>query len=137
MLKKDPHSSSKRNVILSVVALILSLCIVHSYAQSNSTQDKLLKRTLVFTFKTTTADSIEAVNNACIALSKIPVVKAFEWGVVKSADKAKPVKHIYVFSYASEKDIEAYEKSPQHDKLVEVAKPVLSGVNGFDYWAKQ
>jgi hypothetical protein len=64
------------------------------------------------------------------------VVKAFEWGVVKSGDETKQVKHIYVFSYASEKDIEVYEKSPQHDKLVKVATPVIEAVNGFDYWAK-
>ncbi len=34
------------------------------------------------------------------------------------------------------KDIEAYEKSPQHDQLVKVATPVIDGVQGFDYWAK-
>ncbi len=114
----------------------LFLFIGLSYAQTDLKQDKLLKRTLVFTFKKTSADSIRAVDDACIELSKIASVKAFEWGVVKSNNDANQIKHIYVFGYASEKDIEAYEKSPQHDKLIKVATPVIATVQGFDYWAK-
>jgi hypothetical protein len=126
----------KEKIIFFLFAFGLCLCVGQSNAQSNSKKDKLLKRSLVFTFKTTSADSIRAVDNACIELSKISVVKGFEWGVVQSSNEAKPVKHIYVFSYASEKDIEAYEKSPQHDVLVKVAMPVIESVVGFDYWAK-
>lgn len=134
-MKIDFQASRKGHIIFSGVAFLLFLCIGQIDAQTSSTQNKLLRRTLVFTFKTTSADSIRMVDNACIELSKIAAVRAFEWGVVNSADKTKPVKHIYVFSYASEKDIEVYEKSPQHDNLVKVATPVLATVNGFDYWA--
>ena len=133
---KQTPTSGKGNIIFLFVALSLCFCIGQSHAQSDSKQDKLLRRTLVFTFKKTSADSIMAVDNACIELSKISAVKAFEWGVVKSGDQAKQVKHIYVFSYASEKDIETYAKSPQHDNLIKVAGPVLDTVIGFDYWAK-
>ena len=136
-MKTNVQTLCKGNMIFFFVAFGLCLCVGQSHAQSNSKQDKLLKRTLVFTFKTTSADSIRLVDNACIELSKISVVKAFEWGVVKSGDEAKQVKHIYVFSYASEKDIEAYEKSPQHDKLVKVATPMIEAVHAFDYWVKQ
>ena len=135
-MKTNAQTTCKKDIIFLFVAFGLCLCIGQGFAQSKSKQDKLLKRTLVFTFKTTSVDSIQAVDNACIELSKISLVKAFEWGVVKSADEGKPVKHIYVFSYASEKDIEAYEKSPQHDKLVKVATPVIESVLGFDYWPK-
>jgi Stress responsive A/B Barrel Domain. len=114
----------------------LFLFVAFSHAQPDLKQDQLLKRTLVFTFKKASADSIRAVNNACIELSKISAVKSFEWGIIKTGDSTTPVKHIYVFGYASEKDIEVYEKSPQHDQLIKVAKPVLETVQGFDYWAK-
>src|SRR6478735_3962307 len=99
-MKTKIQTSCKGNMIFFLVAFCLCLCIRQSHAQSNSKQDKLLKRTLVFTFKTTSADSIRIVDNACIELSKVSVVKAFEWGIVKSGDEAKQVKHIYVFGYA-------------------------------------
>src|SRR6218665_387499 len=130
-MKTNVQTLCKGNMISLFVAFGLCLCMGQLHAQSNSKQDKLLKRTLVFTFKTASADSIKIVDNACVELSKISAVKAFEWGVVKSGDDAKTVKHIYVFGYASEKDIETYEKSPQHDTLVKVATPVIAGVQGF------
>ena len=34
-------------------------------------------------------------------------------------------------------DIEAYEKSPQHNKLAIVVTPVMEAVHAFDYWAMQ
>lgn len=123
------------NRIFLYVAFCLCLCIGQSYAQSNSTQTKLLKRTLIFTFKPQAkADSIQAIDNACIELSKISVIKSFEWGIENTKDKKK--RHVYVFGYAKEEDVLIYEKSQQHDNLIKVATAThaLESVQGIDYW---
>ncbi len=75
-MKTNIQTLCKGKMISVFVAFGLCLCTLQSHAQSSVKQDKLLKRTLVFAFKTTSADSIKMVDNACIALSKISAVKS-------------------------------------------------------------
>lgn len=130
--------------LLILCVIVLSIGQIHAQNKPKQDKDKLLRRTLIFVYKTgTPLDSIQAVDNTCIKLSKLPVVKEFEWGNVVSyfepgIDDAKKARtrHVYIFSFAKEDDIPIYEKSPEHGTLVELAMPILESFQVIDRWSK-
>jgi hypothetical protein len=117
-----------------VILIFLIVCSTASFAQANNKTPKQIKRVLVFTFKPHIGtDSIKAVNDACVNLSKLPEMKSFDWGVMKSKNNDDPIKHVYVFGFLSEKDIEVYERSKEHDALIKAATIALQSFQVFDY----
>ena len=104
-------------------------------AQTNTT---VLRHIVIITFKQDApADSITALDNLYISLSKSPLVKDFEWGVNMSTRDTNVVKHIYATSFASKEDIDSYRKLPEYPKLFKLSLPVAEDVTVADYWAKK
>ena len=104
-------------------------------AQTNTT---VLRHIVIITFKQDApADSIKALDNLYISLSKSPLVKDFEWGVNMSTRDTNVVKHIYATSFASKEDIDSYRKLPEYPKLFKLSLPVAEDVTVADYWAKK
>ena len=104
-------------------------------AQTNTT---VLRHIVIITFKQDApADSIQALDNLYMSLSKSPLVKDFEWGINMSSRDTGVVKHIYATSFASKEDIDKYRKLPDYPRLFKLSLPVVEDVTVADYWAKK
>src|ERR1044071_7867029 len=125
----------KKSLLISTIFLTTVLFIAkYSDAQTKIFPQNLLKHIVIITFKQgTSPDSIKAVDKAFTSLSKIALVKEFEWGVDISG-QSKLERHSYVLSFASSNDIKVYKKTPQHDELARVADPIVKDVIEVDYW---
>ena len=104
-------------------------------AQTNTT---VLRHIVIITFKQDApADSIQALDNLYMSLSKSPLVKDFEWGINMSTRDTGVVKHVYTTSFASKEDIDKYRKLPDYPRLFKLSLPVAEDVTVADYWAKK
>jgi hypothetical protein len=125
----------KKILALSFLAAIMLFVQNNALAQTNTT---VLRHIVIITFKQDApADSIKALDNLYISLSKSPLVKDFEWGVNMSTRDTNVVKHIYATSFASKEDIDSYRKLPEYPKLFKLSLPVAEDVTVADYWAKK
>jgi len=125
----------KKTLALSFLAAIMLFVQNNALAQTNTT---VLRHIVIITFKQDApADSIKALDNLYISLSKSPLVKDFEWGVNMSTRDTNVVKHIYATSFASKEDIDSYRKLPDYPKLFKLSLPVAEDVTVADYWAKK
>jgi hypothetical protein len=98
----------------------------------------LFRHTVIITFKPgAAADSIQALDNIYNALSKNAVVKSFEWGVNISPRDSGVVKHIYVTTFASRQDLNAYRKIPLYASLFPLSLAVAEDVSVVDYWVEK
>lgn len=84
--------------------------------------------------KKASPDSIKALDVALTKLSKIPVVKGYEWGTDVSPTKGNQEKHFYVISFSKQDDIEVFTKSPEQVEMVKTALPVTESFMILDYW---
>ena len=125
----------KKILALSLLAAIMLFVQNSVIAQTNTT---VLRHIVIITFKQDApADSITALDNLYISLSKSPLVRDFEWGVNMSTRDTNVVKHIYATSFASKEDIDSYRKLPEYPKLFKLSLPVAEDVTVADYWAKK
>ena len=125
----------KKILALSLLAATTLFVQNNTVAQTNTT---VLRHIVIITFKQDApADSITALDNLYISLSKSPLVKDFEWGVNMSTRDTNVVKHIYATSFASKEDIDSYRKLPEYPKLFKLSLPVAEDVTVADYWAKK
>jgi hypothetical protein len=123
--------------LLSILSFITIILLIQNAAgaQTNTT---LLRHIVIITFKhEASADSIQALDNLYMSLSKSPLVKDFEWGVNMSTRDTGVIKHIYATSFASKEDIDNYRKLPDYPKLFKLSLPVADDVTVADYWAKK
>src|SRR6478735_1391129 len=124
----------RKILALSLLAAIMLFVHNNAVAQTNT----VLRHIVIITFKQDApADSIKALDNLYISLSKSPLVKDFEWGVNMSTRDTNVVKHIYATSFASKEDIDSYRKLPEYPKLFKLSLPVAEDVTVADYWAKK
>ena len=125
----------KKIVALSLSAFIVLFIQNNSVAQTNTT---VLRHIVIITFKhDAPADSIQALDNLYMSLSKSQLVKDFEWGVNMSTRDTGVIKHVYATSFASKEDIDNYRKLPDYPKLFKLSLPVADEVTVADYWAKK
>ncbi len=119
---------------LLLLALIMLLITNNASAQTNT---KLLRHIVTITFKQdANADSIKALDDVYIGLSKNIMVKDFEWGVnISTRDTS--LKHVYVTSFASKEDMGSYKKLPLHSSLFKLSLPVSEAVTVVDYWVNK
>lgn len=102
------------------------------------TNNSLFRHVVIITFKHDAhADSIKALDDVYVGLSKNSQVKDFEIGVSVSGRDTGVVKHIYVTSFASKEDLDSYKKIPEYSKLFKLSLPVSEEVTVADYWAKK
>lgn len=113
--------------------------VVTAHTQSSNTNnDSLLRHVVLFKFKdSTSAADVKKVEDAFRSLpSKIPEIKAFEWGTNNSPEGlSQGFTHCFFLSFSSEKDRAVYLPHPAHKAFGAVLSPHLDKVLVVDYWA--
>jgi len=108
-------------------------------ADPRPTARGMLRHVVLFQFKnTSTAADVERIVEAFRGLpSRIPQIKAFEWGTdVSPEGKAQGFTHCFLVSFASEADRDAYLPHPAHTAFVSVVGPHVEKVCVVDFWAQ-
>jgi hypothetical protein len=120
---------------LSLFSAAILLFENNTNAQTNNSSSTILRHIVIITFKQDApADSIKALDNVYIGLSKSPLVKDFEMGVNISTRDSGVVKHVYVTSFGSKADMDSYRKIPGYSNLFKLSLPVAEDVTVADYW---
>ncbi|MEP6683166.1 MAG: Dabb family protein [Parafilimonas sp.] len=106
-------------------------------AQTNNSSSGILRHIVIITFKPdASADSIKALDDVYMGLSKNTLVKSFEMGVnISTRDTG--LKHVYVTSFASKEDMDSYRKIPEYGKLFKISLSISDDVTVADYWVKK
>ena len=106
-------------------------------AQTGNSSPALLRHIVMITFKQDApADSIQALDDMYVSLSKSAMVKDFEMGVNMST-RDTLVKHVYVTTFASKEDLGSYKKIPSYSGLFKLSLNVANEVTVADYWVKK
>ena len=122
-----------KNQFLFIV-LFLGFSVV-SFGQSNP---KKFKHIVTVTFTENAPQSeIDAVDKSFKGLSKLKVVKGYEWGVAPITDRNKENKHTYAFTFAKIEDLEVYAKSPEHQKHIKVGAEFTKKVEAVQYFVEK
>jgi hypothetical protein len=127
----------KLTALILIVGVAVSVCAVAAAQSSRSTK---LRHVVAFKFKdTATKEQIKEVEDAFRALkTKIPQIKALEWGTNISPEKLnKGFTHGFILTFNSAQDRDAYLVHPDHKKFGQLLHPVLDDVFVIDFWAKQ
>ena len=126
----------KKLFMLSLFATAIFLFGNKTNAQNNSST--LLRHIVIITFKQdASADSIKALDDVYMGLSKSPLVKDFEMGINVSTRDSGVVKHVYVTSFASKDDMKLYAKIPEYARLFKISLPISEDVTVADYWVNK
>lgn len=99
----------------------------------------MLRHVVALKFKAgTDADQIRKVEDAFRDLkNKIPQIAALEWGTNVSPEKHdKGFTHLFILSFKTEKDRDAYLPHPAHKAFGKVLGPVMDDVFVIDFVAK-
>ncbi|SHG86730.1 Stress responsive A/B Barrel Domain [Chryseolinea serpens] len=118
-------------------ALLATLAGTQASAQVKPTAP-VLRHVVMFKFKDDAAPGdVKKVEDAFRALAgKIKLIKDFEWGKNSSPEGLNQgLTHVFLVTFASDKDRDAYLVHPDHQAFVEVLKPHLDKVTVLDYWA--
>jgi len=121
---------------LSLFLLLLIINVSASNGQSKREPTRLLRHVVTVTFKPGAASKdIEEVDRSFQNLAdKLLMVKDYEWGVSPIDARNKENKHVYVSSFASERDLAVYGDSPEHQKHIKIGASAIKGVSAVDYW---
>ncbi|MDB5911069.1 MAG: Dabb family protein [Massilia sp.] len=99
---------------------------------------KLRHVVLLSFYDVCTPAQIKTVEDGLNALpSKIPAIKAYEWGINNSPEKVnKGFTHGYLLTFDSETDRDSYLVNPNHLAFKKVMGPCVSDILVLDYWAR-
>jgi len=100
---------------------------------------KKLRHVVMFKFKDTASkEDIKKVEDAFVALpSKIPSIKAFEWGLNNSPETfEKGFTHCFLLTFDSEEGRSEYLPHPAHEAFGEIVGPILDDLHVMDYWVE-
>ncbi len=128
----------KKIFFLLILPVFGNLIIVHNAnAQADSTLG-ILRHIVTISFKKDApADSIKALDNIYIDLSKSSYVKDFEMGTDISTRDPGVLRHVYMTTFASKEDMQNYRKIPEYQMLFKISLSIADDVNAVDYWAKK
>nr|WP_293837148.1 Dabb family protein [uncultured Arsenicibacter sp.] len=117
--------------ILLVSGIVCSLTL--SYAQTPP--QKVLRHVVTVTFKPTApAAVIKAVDASFKNLgTKLKMTRGYEWGIAPMDARNKDIRHVYITTFASEKDLQAYGASPEHQKHIKLGASEIAGVQAVDF----
>jgi len=124
---------------LLLTSLILISTFVMANAQ-NTNEHKVLRHVVMFGWKEGTDSAyIKKVVDAFRELpTKIPSIKAFEWGTNNSPEGLNQgLTHCFFLTFTSEADRNAYLVDPAHKAFVSLLKPAPEKVTVLDYWVQQ
>lgn len=116
-----------------ILLILFSLVLLCSF-QAQPKHTGLLKHVVVMTFKEgADAKVIQQIDASFKNLSKLPMVKGYEWGKVSAPNNPKQVQHVYVTFFKDVKALEAYGKSPEHLAHIKLGADQVAGVQAVDY----
>jgi hypothetical protein len=105
---------------------------------TDESRDRELKHAVFFKVRDDAApQSIKSAEEAFAALpTKIPDIKAFEWGINNSPEGHDDgFTHCFMLTFDSEAALDRYVAHPEHQALVKVLTPVLDKLRVMDFWA--
>jgi hypothetical protein len=107
-------------------------------AQTNNSSSAVLRHIVMITFKKdASADSVKALDDIYISLSKDQLVKDFEMGINMSPRDTGVIKHVFMTTFTSKEDMDTYKKSALYKTLFKASLAVADEVTVADYWAKK
>lgn len=124
-----------KQLLLLVVIVLFTINI-----SAQTKNDKMLQHVVLFKFKDDAKpEDVKKIEEAFKALqSQIKEIKAFEWGLNNSPENLNQgFTHVFVASFASEKDRDTYLPHPKHKEFVALLGPVLEKALVVDYWQKK
>ena len=124
-------------IMFFATALLATLAGTQASAQVKPTAP-MLRHVVLFKFKDDAAPAdVKKVEDAFRALAgKIKLIKDFEWGKNSSPEGLNQgLTHVFLVTFSSDKDRDAYLVHPDHQAFVEVLKPYLDKVTVLDYWS--
>src|SRR5438552_18935825 len=102
--------------LLIAAAIILST--ENKAAAQTDNSPSVLRHIVMITFKKdASADSVKALDNIYISLSKDQLVKDFEMGVNMSPRDTGVIKHVFMTTFSSKEDMDTYKKSALYKTL--------------------
>lgn len=115
---------------------IILFFLLTSVGYAQPAPQRLLKHVVMMTFKEgAPASGIREVDESFKNLAqKLPMVKGYEWGPALPQEQAKTTTHVYVFSFATEKDLADYAQSPEHQRHIKVGADITERVQAVQYW---
>ena len=109
-----------------------------SNAQSDGS--KVLRHVVLFKFKdSSTPADVKKVEDAFAELAtKLPTIKAYEWGTNSSPEGLNQgLTHCFLLTFSSDKDRDDYLVHPDHKAFGKILGPHLDKVTVVDYWSKE
>lgn len=129
----------KKNLLLLGAVILTAITLTLNMTAADPAEKKLLRHVVNFKFKATASEAqIKDVVDAFRALkTKIPEIRAFEWGTNNSPEKLdKGFTHCFILTFHSEKDREIYLPHPDHKAFGSKLGPILEDVFVIDYWTQ-
>ena len=123
--------------IAIITVFIMSASFV-SNAQSDGS--KVLRHVVLFKFKdSSTPADVKKVEDAFAELAtKLPTIKAYEWGTNSSPEGLNQgLTHCFLLTFSSDKDRDDYLVHPDHKAFGKILGPHLDKVTVVDYWSKE
>jgi hypothetical protein len=100
----------------------------------SSAKPQRLKHVVTITFTANASDAqIKEIDDSFQGLTKIPVVKGYEWGTAVNQKDATLRQHVYAFTFDQASDLEVYAKSKEHQAHIKVGAKITAGVSAIDY----
>ena len=116
--------------ILFASLILLSLT---AYGQTA----KPFKHAVTITFAAHATDAqIQEVDNSFQSLTKLAVVKGYEWGKVIDPKDPSKKQHVYIFTFDRESDLPIYGQSKEHLAHIKVGADITIGVSALDYFVQ-
>ena len=93
-----------------------------------------LKHVVTITFTANATDAqIKEIDDSFRGLTKLSVVKGYEWGTAVNQKDATLRQHVYAFTFDQASDLEVYGKSKEHQAHMKVGADITAGVSAVDF----
>ncbi len=112
------------------------LCIlfVMGINWSGFAKPQRLKHIVTITFTANASDAkIKEIDDSFRGLTKLTVVKGYEWGKAVNQRETTLRQHVYAFTFDQIEDLEIYAKSKEHQAHIQVGADITAGVSAVDF----
>lgn len=130
----------KKTITLFCAVLLAATTLTLTMTAADASKKKTLRHVVNFKFKSsaTEAQVKEVVDAFRDLKTKIPEIKAFEWGTNNSPENLnKGLTHCFILTFDSEEGRAKYLPHPDHKAFGAKLGPVLEDVFVIDYWAQE
>lgn len=119
-----------------LILLTTIFCFQAAFTKAQRQPSKLLRHVVTVTFKAgSSAKAIREVDQSFKNLARLTVVQAYEWGISPAdGHQRNDIKHVYVSTFLSEKELASYGASPEHQRHIKIGTSIIKAVEAVDYW---